>query len=217
MEHLKNEAELIGSKMVSCNADCEGVNSNLAAGILPRCLFLEPRGGALGAVVVGLNPGISGKLERDFYCQHKSTYSSTNEFWNQHLKDSNRYYSRARRLINALGLDGPLWWTELAKCESMPGLRFLPVQTLRYCGGRFLHHELRVVPESWPVVAIGREAFNALAYLLPNRIVLGCPHPTGSRGHFDKLFDNGILSQEVSKVATECLAASTAVAKWLAV
>lgn len=217
MEQLKNEAELIGSKMVACDAQCKDINSNRASGVLPRCLFFETRGGTFGAVVVGLNPGISSKQERNFYCQHGATYNSTNEFWIQHLKNTNRYYCRTRRLVDALGLDGPLWWTELAKCESMPDVRFLSVQTLRYCGGRFLHWELRVVPKSWPVVAVGREAFKALAYLLPDRTVLGCPHPTGSRGYFDRLFDNGALSQEVNELARECLAAPMPVAKWLTV
>ena len=118
--------------------------------------------------------------------------------------------------MDAIGLQGPIWWTELVKCESIPKTK-LPIQTLRYCAGRFLHRELMCVPEDWLVLAVGREAFNALAYMLPKRTVIGFPHPTGSWGRqFHDLLDKGELTKKVTQKVTACLSAPAAQAIWLA-
>lgn len=52
------------------------------------------------------------------------------------------------------------------------------------------------MPSDWPLVAVGWEAYKALAYLHPSRVVIGVPHPTASRGQFSKLFEQRKLREE---------------------
>jgi hypothetical protein len=108
-------------------------------------------------------------------------------------------------LADALGLEGRILWTELAKCESATG-KTVPLQTLRTCSATFLQRELKAVPEKWPLLAAGRETYKALAYQFPSRTILGVPHPTGSRGDFDALFENGLLLEAAKTKGVRTLA-----------
>ncbi|MBI2953189.1 MAG: hypothetical protein HYY30_02670 [Chloroflexi bacterium] len=60
----------------------------------------------------------------------------------------------------------------------------------------YLNRELQSIPHDWPLIAIGYEAYKAMAYIHPSRIVIGIPHPTASRGQFSKLFDQKKLRHE---------------------
>jgi hypothetical protein len=147
-----------------------------------------------GAAVVGLNPGRSKKDEQRYYLGNQCTYASAMSwFHDKHLQC--KYHKHLRRLVDALGLIGPTLWTELAKCENDPEFEELPLQTLRTCSGVFLQRELKCLPAGWPLLGVGREAYKALAYLFPKRTVIGVPHPTGSRGQFFALFENGSLCE----------------------
>lgn len=215
MDKLEQAAHEIGSQIVRCSDRCENASANVTIGILPRGLFFEKRSGNSGAVIVGLNPGTSRSKEHQFYIERGATYPAVVDFVRQNNQKI-PYYSRLRRLVDGLDIDGSLWWTDLAKCECADD-KDLPIQSLRYCGGRFLHRELEAVPKEWPVLAIGRQAYHALPFLLPDRIVLGFPHPTGSRGQFSRLFNNGVLNKNTYQLVHECLAASAPQACWFTV
>lgn len=207
----------LGDNLVRCTVDCEGVAHNVSAGVLPRCMVFEDRlDDALGCVVVGLNPGRCPQSEREFYLKRGCTYHSELEFWEQtssHIK----YNTLMRKFLAAAGLAGDVLWTELAKCECGADEPTIPpVQTLRRCAGLYLSQELGAMPEEWPVIAVGSDAFRAVAFLEPNRRVLGIPHPTGSRGHFARLFEGDVLRSDVSTAVSGALDSDEPVARWLA-
>lgn len=146
-----------------------------------------------GAVVIGMNPSHSNGSERTYLKQqhkkHGARYLATVHYWKQHHATKHKYYSRTRELVRAAGLCGPILWTELAKCENRHGVKNpLPRQTYRVCVANFLLSEVSCVPSDWPVFALGKDAYNAACFLLTDRRVVGVPHPTGSYGHFHKLF-----------------------------
>lgn len=185
--------------MVVCNHHCPGIALDLNEGIVPRCLLLETEGhsDAQGTAIVGINPGPSGARERNFYLTNGPTYEQVVNYWRTHVSHRHKYYTGLRKLSTELGFSGPILWTELVKCESAPDQKKPPLQTFRTCTRTYLQEELEAVPDDWPLIAVGREAYKALAYLFANRAVIGVPHPTGSFGHFHRLFDTGRLLPEV--------------------
>jgi len=42
--------------------------------------------------------------------------------------------------------------------------------------------------DDWPIVAVGFEAYKALSYRFPTRIVIGIPHPMARGQEFKELF-----------------------------
>lgn len=195
---LGDVIDRIGAEMVACAMACGGIHRDQAIGSLPRCLVLEQREGGTGCAVVGINPGRASAREREFYLAHGCSYDAVVGFWREVNGFGHPYYVRLRRLVDALGVAGPILWTELAKCESALGISGLPpLQTLRSCTGRYLLREIAALPLAAPVLAVGGEAFKACAYLCPDRAVVGVPHPTGSRGHFARLFFEGVLLRSV--------------------
>ena len=67
----------------------------------------------------------------------------------------------------------------------------------------------------WPLVALGREAYKALAYLYPARTVIGVPHPTGAYGNkFTALYVGRELRISKRKVQS-ALAGSPGQLLWL--
>jgi hypothetical protein len=218
MRELRLFIERLGCELVACERACEGIVCNRVTGQIPRCLYLETEGrsGPRGAVIVGLNPGQSNECERKHYQDRDCTYNSVMAWFREagvNQGENHPYYRRLRPLVEALGLRGPILWTELAKCESAPG-GTVPLQTFRTCTREFLQKELENVPLDWPLFGIGREAYTALAYRFPDRTVIGVPHPTGSYGHFSKLFDQGRLRDSVAQAANAVLC-ETGRAVWL--
>lgn len=181
-----NESKLsmLGEKLVSCDLRCEGINNSPAQGIIPRCLILEKKGAGKASVVVGLNPGKCNQLEKDYYLSHGIKYSSVDEFFEK-IKNY-RYFKLTRDLLDILGFDGNILWTDLAKCESLEGIKSPPIQTLRVCIGRFLREEINMFQDS-TIFALGNVAFNFCALSFPHQFVIGVPHPTGSHGDFSLL------------------------------
>ena len=177
--------------MVACAHDCRGIALNRVEGILPRCLILETEGReeGIGSVIVGINPGRSKPDEREFYRFNGQTYEQVVVYWKARISQ-HPYYKRLRTLANELGLNGPILWTELVKCENASAESGLPpLQTFRICTEAYLQKELQEVPRDWPLIAVGRESHKALAYIFATRTVIGVPHPTSSHGQFFKLFD----------------------------
>lgn len=132
------------------------------------------------------------------------------------ILDTSKYYNSLRKLVNELGFTGPILWTELVKCESETPGELPPLQTFRDCTKIFLTEELKLIPENCPLIAVGKQVYNALAYRYPSRIVIGVPLPTGSYGHFPKLFDNsGKVVQTINPPFRELWDGISGKAVWL--
>lgn len=199
---LQQKIVAIAQTLVQCPLQCPDTLNAPTQGVLPRCLFLEDATGqvsadpefsaafgGLGAVAVGLNPGRSSPTERTFYqASIPPSYNSLVQ-WYLQKGSQNAYYSKLRKFIRDLGRTEILW-TELAKCENQPKGLNPGVPTLRHCTGLYLRRELAAVDDSWLLFGIGQEAWRALAYLYPDRAVIGIPHPTGSFGHFTSIVNN---------------------------
>lgn len=156
-------------------------------GIIPRGLIYEDEGrelNATGSVIVGLNPGQSKKDERAYFKkafdENRLKYQTHVDFWNGKYRTW-KYHNRLRSVSDKLGLRGPILWTELVKCESKVKGR-LRVQTVRDDIHKYLLKEIFIIPESWPLIGAGEEAYKILSYSFPNRLVIGVPHPTGTYG-----------------------------------
>lgn len=194
--------------MVLCESNCEGIYLSRRKGVIPRCLAFEHRDrlDATGSAVVGINPGQAKREQQTFYLKKGCTYENTRAWWGSH-KDG-RYYGHLREFVDLLGFNGPILWTELVKCQNKDKGKSLPLQTYRTCTAKYLNKELELLPESWPLIAIGRESYKALAYLYPTRTVIGIPHPTSSRGQFHSLFLNNLRTKfdpNVQKILTQIM------------
>jgi hypothetical protein len=159
MDLLQPAIDNLGDELVNCPDGCVGIWQDRTIGVLPRCLILErPRAEGRGCLAVGLNPGTSNDHERAFYVQHGISYGAVKVYWQSQIAQI-PYYSKARRVIDAIGLAGPIIWSDLAKCENPEGVKkqLPPLQTLRHCTQRFLRRELELTPSDWPSSAsVGR-------------------------------------------------------------
>jgi len=178
----------IGKKLVNCKYQCEGVINNPHEGILPRCLIFEDRTGKKGSIVVGLNPGKAKKREKDFYMENNNTYDTVKKYWDGKVKHL-KYYSKLRDLVSILEFDGPILWTDLAKCQCSDENGILPIQTMRICIDTYLRKEIELFP-TYTIFGVGNIAFDFCALSFPNHFVIGIPHPTGSYGNFSRLMKN---------------------------
>lgn len=170
----------LGSKVVACTIGCEAASS-VAEGTPPRCMYLEQdSAGTNGVVIVGLNPGRASDEEKRYYAVNGAEYRHTVAYLKTEMNRI-KYYKYTRSFVLGLGFSGPIHWTELAKCELRRGIRSVPAEMISTCTRTFLHQELALLA-GWPVVAIGRVAFNAISLMCPDRSVIGIPHTTGSWG-----------------------------------
>lgn len=194
--------------MVQCTQACEGIVCDRFTGQIPRCMVFQFKDrdiSARGVAVVGLNPGKSREAEQSHYLRSDCSYESVVS-WIIENGLQRRFYSRLSDLVTAMGLRGPILWTELAKCECASGVVEPPLQTFRMCVGKYLFRELQVIPSDWPLIGVGKEAFRALAYLFSDRTVIGIPHPTGSYGNqFHGLLDGNNIHSSHRSVVADCL------------
>ncbi len=193
---MKSAIEQIGREMVKCSQNCFGIECDQADGILPRCLIWEEpekNKTGIGCAVIGINPGRAKSKEMQFY--KKKTYDEFLKYWEEEIKKEHPYYCRPREMLRGFELNGPILWTDLVKCQNdKKGAKgLLPLETLRTCMSRYLSKELELIPSDWPLIALGGEVYRALAYMYPERTVIGVPHPTGSYGLFPPLLPGGKL------------------------
>ena len=200
---------------------CEGIYLEPSKGVLPRVLALEyeDRSGLQGCVALGINPGAGSEHEQSWHLEHGNTYEAMLEFWTEFRKDVHPYHVRTRRFIDASGVSGPILWTELVKFQNPKGVKGIPpINTLRACAHLYLVEEIAAVPESWPIIAIGRDPFRLASMIFPSRTVIGIPHPTGSYGLFPKLFANEeALLPKFKEQVSHALGAEIPSATWLTV
>ncbi len=156
---------------------------------------------------------IRASLRRVSRSSFEITYDRVKEFY---ASSRFAYFTKARRVVDELGLTGPIVWSNLAKCENARGQKELPpIQTMRHCYGRFLRRELETIPREWPALALGRDVFLALAYLVPERAVIGIPHPTGARSFHTLFKQDGTLRDDLRDRAADALSAPELGAVWL--
>lgn len=185
---LEYEIRRIGEALVNCSNNCAGAVNDKSNGILPRCLVLEVdnRKKNRGSIVVGINPGHAKEWEKREYKSNPS-YGTLLKCWNERIREL-PYYKRLRHFVDEMGFSGPILWTDLAKCETAKGYSMLPLQTMRICVKKYLYKELELMPTDLPLVAVGFEAYKALSYHFPSRIVIGIPHPSSRGQEFKGLF-----------------------------
>lgn len=215
MSELQHIINRISEELMYCDDCCAGIWLDRDAGIIPRSLFLErPDAEGRGCFAVGLNPGTSPPKERAKYREAGITLQNVNTY---RASISNiPYLARSRSVIDQLGIIGPILWSNLAKCENRSNRKGLPpLQTLRHCARRFLSRELAAIPKDWAMLGIGWEAYRALAYLVPERSVIGIPHPTGGFRDFRKMLENERLRTEIKNRALGVLHAAEPGAVWL--
>jgi hypothetical protein len=215
MTSIHEAIDRLGSELVACADSCAGIELDCQIGVLPRSLYLErPDAAGRGCLAVGLNPGTSARQERAFYVASALSYSTVKQYRTS-ISDK-PYFRRTRSVIEELGFDGPILWSNLAKCENEAGRKTPPpLQTLRHCTRRFLQRELEAAPIDWVVFGIGWEAYRALAYLTPQHTVIGFPHPTGGYRDYRKMWTDGQLVQEIRNRAVAALHESEPEAVWL--
>ena len=198
---MEEEIFVIGNQMVACGLNCAGIIRNPDQGIIPRCLILELEGRdvkAPGCIVVGLNPGGGHPAEFNFYLENGNTYESVVNFWHDPpLPNQGRfhpYYVRLRAMVDKMGIEGPILWTELAKCQGGD----LPVDTFRKCIRNFLTREILALSQGWEIIAACKEAFQKVPYMFLGRSIIGVPHPTGFGGFpFLNLFVGGNINNNL--------------------
>ena len=190
MTTLQQSIDELAGALIQCSDPCAGISRNQVEGIIPRSLYLErPDAEGRGCFAVGLNPGRSSAQERRLFIKHGVTLQRVNEY--REGIANIPYFRGPRAVIDQLCLSGPILWSNLAKCENPERRRGLPpLQTLRHCTQRFLRRELAAIPSDWVVLGIGWEAYRALAYLVPERVIIGIPHPTGAAPNFRRMFKN---------------------------
>lgn len=161
---LTDRINILGDKIVKCDAACKGIKLCRKNGVKNY-------------------KSISDGWETRYGTKDKPNGEK------RRLGKEHRYYTQLRKLFRDV-FNGDILWTELVHCESVDRKgknEPLPAATKRTCISRHLVKEIEEVPNKWPLIAVGREAYGALQYLFLNRTVIGVPHPTGSHGVFDGL------------------------------
>jgi uracil-DNA glycosylase len=194
MRLSEDPIERIGTRIVSCDRRCPGIECRQSDGYYPRAFFLDPSNSPdVKVLIVGENPGRSSPLEREFYKvlggQHHNklaTYEDCQIVWRA-IADAHPYFQRPRYLVKELGLgENGLLWAEAVFCEKSRKARDVPEQTLNDCRERFLRQIIEtVVPPGKHIVCLGREAYGSVEKLLDrcNKWkVIGVRHPTGRSG-----------------------------------
>lgn len=193
MEALHRQIAAIADRVATCGRQCEEVVNCPEEGRPPRGLILELRPNAntrRGVVVVGQNPGMAGDEERALYQGHGVGYRQQLLAWDR--VQNVAYFERLRRSLGLLGLDGPVLWTDVVKCEgSAPS-----AEAKKTCADEYLVHELEAAPNDWPVLAAGGVAFKTCSSLAGDHPVLGFFHPTGR-------WTTGVFSRYLERLVTD--------------
>ncbi|MCL5775112.1 MAG: hypothetical protein M1333_02775 [Patescibacteria group bacterium] len=186
MNNISKQISVIGQKMMADKnwQQFSDIDYNPEKGIIARCLYYEENGRkGKSVIIVGMNPGRA-KPEETNYFKNKENrnYPAGVRYWEQNRKDYINFYGPLRDLADKADLTGPILWTELVKCQSRKNAKALSLNTIRYSISNYLCKEIAAMPDNTPLIAVGNHAFELLAYVYPNRKIIGIPHP--SKGNF---------------------------------
>ena len=218
---LSQKIDKIGDYVVQCTRNCPGVCNDPIQGIIPRGLILETgqRENENGSVIIGINPGPVLSEEKETYLRAGRLYINSKQLWEG--MDSKKgiknypYYQRLRNFVDQLGRTGLILWTDLVKCESSEKRKMPPMQTKRICSNLYLSKELNVLPEDWPIFAIGRDAYESLSLMLVNRIVIGIPNTTARGNQFNKIITKGEIDSTIKAKLEEVMNGAEKRAVWV--
>jgi len=215
-DKLKGKILKLGTKLLRLGAQSfeanysELLKTNFTKGDIPRCLYYEAgeKSHRKGCVIVGLNPGKVGADEKEYYRKQggalaKGEYAPVLNWWETGEKKkgkNHKYYTRVRNFLKKkLGCKGSIVWTELVKWELAEKGKF-KTRTIREHIAAFLRDEINDNWPDWPLIGLGKKAFEALSYSFPERIIIGVPHPTGrfSNDKFRKISREEI--KEIKKI-----------------
>jgi hypothetical protein len=217
MDKIAKRIQEIGEEMVASYQPRPDVLLDKQQGIIPRCLIFDQDRDAQGqgSIVVGVNPGTSSEEERKFYRDKGCSYDSVLTFWRDSVRKSSRYYKLLMDFLDQAGFKGPILWTELVKCESRKDT-ILSIETIRKDINRYLFKEIdEQLLADWPLIAVGRQAYEILAYKFSERQVIGIPHPTSSHGQFAALFPSTkVIEVNAKNKLDELLRSRAPVAVW---
>ena len=189
---LDKLVRMIAEQMACCKQECEGVNWDKNLGYIPRVPLADIKGcgNGPGMVIVGMHPARTSYNERKLNFRKVFSENNFQEKRGAQLLAQVRYFGQIRELIRPLverlGFDGPILWTEMVKCETKAG-QDMPMQTRRICSALYFLEEMKAIPKEWPLVAVGQKVFDALCYLFPERPIVGIPHPRASSRYFNSL------------------------------
>jgi hypothetical protein len=182
----------LGDAMTDCQfgegKPCDGIQYRRNEGIIPRCLFFDENdctGTERITIVVGLNPGEAKTKEKNALKGVKTYEAAMAYFKKDYYNDV--FYSRSKTLLTETGLNGPILWTEVAKCQG----KFITKETMAFCASHYLMKEVSLAQKHFDevvIIALAKGVYDPLIFLLPNSKVMGVPHPTSSRGQFRRLF-----------------------------
>ncbi|MFA6593890.1 MAG: hypothetical protein WCT16_01405 [Candidatus Buchananbacteria bacterium] len=175
-EKIYNE---LGKQLVNCNFNCSGINNNKKFGYFPRLLFIEKgNDNGKGAIIIGLNPGKCGESERKWVSKNQDYWVNQKDYYSNNLLKW-KYFRRVKELLNLLGYQGDILWTNLVKCECIGSNGDLPIQTIRTCVNKFLKNEIDSLLPQCDIFAIGNQSFGISSVAFPNNFVIGLPHSSG--------------------------------------
>lgn len=190
VKEIETSIDRIANKLIYCNHLCKGeeIVCNLNTGQIPRCLFFEhvnKNHNTFGTIVVGLNPGTPSSNEKNdykhWYSNGQLNYKNMlNRFLNSGYPEG-FYYGPIRKILNALDLEGPILWTEIAHCESKINEKGKKLPLKRritsICSRNFLSKEIKAVPNDWLIIGVGKDAYELLLPMSPEHRLLGISHP----------------------------------------
>jgi hypothetical protein len=210
--NLNSSIEKIGYEIINCRESCKGLRNNQDEGYYPRSFFLEPQNATtIKAVVVGLNPGYCGRLEREFYkfaaemnaekgLKKHAIYEDCTRIWRAVSEGNHtRYFHYPRHFLEEVGVlknkppNNSILWTEVAFCEND---QEEGKKDYRKCSSKFLKRifdleKFGYLKEGTCVLCLGEEAFNLVCKIDNSKKlkVVGIYHPTGARifaNYFEK-------------------------------
>ncbi len=189
-QEIFSQINNLGNELVKCSLNCSGIDNLKREGKIPRCINLEfehrnPNG--QGVIIAGMNPGKAQKKEMRIYIENDGSYESHKNFMKEYIlkNGKNRYHDEIREIVNILGFDGLILWSEIVKCQSQKGVKQLDVQTIRNCVHRFFKKEIELF-KGFPILAIGNESFRTCSLLFPDRQIIGIEHPSGANRSYTR-------------------------------
>jgi hypothetical protein len=178
LDEIENRIEMLANELVNCRMNCKGIRNEPKNGIIPRCLILERSDNdkKVGCIIMGINPGTPREPSEYKYYKDNSPVNYKILLNCFKLKIGKKpYFSRARKIVRQLGINGSILWTDMCKCQNMKKHKLPPPETFRRCIGKFLERELKLLPETI-IIALGDDVFDYVCKSYTKRKVLGIPH-----------------------------------------